>query len=144
MKTRSSIFALAAMALVLTPLTGLAKGPKQGQTGTRAAQVERSQHDFDRDRIRTRDRVDQSAQQQDRTRDQDRTHAPDTAKQARQKIYGQELMSAQERNQYREQLRLIGPDPEKRTEFLAQHRDKMQKRAKLKGVDLDNGNGGTN
>lgn len=136
MKTRSSIFVLAVTALVLTPLTGLAKGPKQNQPGVRA-QVERSQHDFDRDRIRARDRVDQAAHQRDRTRDQDRTNAPDSAKQAEQKIYGQELMSIQERNQYRHQLQLMSQDPQKRTEFMAQHREKMQQRAKLKGVDLD-------
>ena len=136
MKTRSSIFVLAVTALVLTPLTGLAKGPKQHQPGVRA-QVERSQHDSDRDRIRARDRVDQAAQQRDRTRDQARTNAPDSAKQAEQKIYGQELMSEQERNQYRHQLQLLSQDPQKRTEFMAQHREKMQQRAKLKGVDLD-------
>jgi len=142
MKATNTIVALAVTALVLTPLTGLAKGPKQHQAGVRA-QVERSQHDFDRDRIRARDRVEQPAHQRDRTRDQDRTNAPDTAKQAENKIYGQELMSEQERNQYRHQLRLIGEDSEKRTEFMAQHREEMQKRARLEGVDLDNDPGDT-
>ena len=52
-------------------------------------------------------------------------------------------MSQQERNQYRNQLQLVGQDPEKRTEFMAQHREKMQKRAKLKGVNLDNDPGNT-
>ena len=140
MKTRTGIFTSAALALILTPLVGLAKGPgNKSQTGARATPMERSQHDFDRDRSRARDRVDQPAQQRDRTRDQDRTHAPDAAKQGGNRIYGQQLMSEQEQNQYREQLRQIGPDPEKRTEFMAQHRETMQKRAKLQGVDLDNG-----
>ena len=136
MKTRTGIFTLAAVMLILTPLVGLAKGPGKSQAGVRA-QVERSQHDADRDRIRARDRVDQPAYEHDRKRDQDRTKAPDTAKQGGDKIYGQQLMSEQERNQYREQLRLIGPDPEKRTEYMAQHREKMQARAKLQGIDLD-------
>jgi len=92
MKTRNSIVALAVRALVLTPLVGLAKGPKHEQAGARA-QVERSQHDFDRDRIRARDRDEQGVNQRDRTRDKDRTKAPETAKQAEKKIYGQEMMS---------------------------------------------------
>jgi len=142
MKTRNSIVALAVTALVLTPLVGLAKGPKHEQAGARA-QVERSQHDFDRDRIRARDRDEQGVNQRDRTRDKDRTKAPETAKQAEKKIYGQEMMSEQERNQYRHQLRLIGEDPEKRTEFMAQHREKMQKRAEVQGVDLDDDSGDT-
>ena len=138
MKTRSSIFAIAVTALVLTPLVGLAKGPGKGQTGAGArAQVERSQHDMDRDRSRARDRAEQGVLQHDRTRDQDRTKAPETAKQAEQKIYGQELMSEQERKQYRQQIQLHGQDAEKRNEFMAQHRLKMQERAKLKGIDLD-------
>ena len=139
MKTRTGIFTLAAATLVFTPLVGLAKGPgnpDKGQAGARA-QVERSQHDFDRDRMRARDRADQPAHQRDRARDQDRTKAPETAKQAEQKIYGQELMSEQERKQYRHQIQLYGQDTEKRNEFMAQHRLKMQERAKLKGVELD-------
>ena len=138
MRTRTLISAFAVTALVLTPLVGMAKGPKSGQAGARA-QVERSQHDFDRDRIRARDRVDQPAYDRDRMRDQDRTKAPDDAKKGGDKIYGQHLMTVKEQNQYREQLRLIGDDPQKRTKFMAQHREKMQVRAKAQGVDLDDG-----
>ena len=142
MKTRSSIFAVAVTALVLTPLVAMAKGPGKGQAGAGArAQVERSQHDMERDRMRAQDRFEQGAHQRDRTRDQDRTKAPETAKQAEHKIYGQELMSEQERKQYREQIQLYGQDAEKRNEFMAQHRLKMQERAKLKGVDLDSDSG---
>ena len=53
-----------------------------------------------------------------------------------QGIYGGELMSEQERNQYREQLRLTDSDPEQQTRFKAQHQEKMQKRAQEKGVKL--------
>ena len=45
-------------------------------------------------------------------------------------------MSEQERNQYREQLRLTESDPKAREKFMAQHQEKMQKRAKAKGVDV--------
>lgn len=141
MTTRTGIWMLVAAALVLTPLASLAKGPGSGGKGPGAssAQYERGQRDFDRDRLRDRDRIHDQAYQRDRLRDQDRTNAPDAAAQGGEKIYGAELMSEQERNRYREQLRLIGQDPQKRAKFMSQHREEMQKRAKVQGVDLDDG-----
>lgn len=143
MTTRTGIWMLVAAALMLTPLATLAKGPGGGGggqgPGASSPQYERGQRDFDRDRLRDRDRIHDPAYQRDQIRDQDRTHAPDAALQGEGKIYGAELMSEQERNQYREQLRLIGQDPEKRAQFQAQHKEEMQKRAKVKGVDLDSG-----
>jgi hypothetical protein len=50
------------------------------------------------------------------------------------RIYGGEFMSVQERNQYREQLRLIESDQE-REQFHAQHRDRVNQRAKA--LDLE-------
>jgi hypothetical protein len=139
-KTVTGIGALIATVLVLTPLTGIAGGQGQGRGANQhqpadRAQVERGQSDFDRDRMRQRDRVDDPAHDRDRNRD--RIHAPDSANTGNQGIYGNELMSAQERNQYREQLRLVESDPEQRTRFLAQHQEKMQVRAKQQGVNLD-------
>jgi hypothetical protein len=52
-------------------------------------------------------------------------------------IYGGGLMSVEERNAYREQLRLIGSDREERTRFMADHKEKMQIRAKAQGVVLE-------
>lgn len=52
-------------------------------------------------------------------------------------IYGGDLMSDQERNQYREQLRLTDSDPQAQTELKAQHQEKMQARAKQLGVAID-------
>ena len=139
MTTKAGIWILVAATLALAPVASLAKGPGGGgkKGGPASAQYERGQRDVDRDRLRSRDRVDQPAYQRDRLRDQDRIHAPDSARQGGAQIYGQQLMTEQERIQYREQLRLIGQDPEKRTQFMAQHRAEMQKRAQAKGVDLD-------
>jgi hypothetical protein len=142
MRTRTGLWILVFAALVLTPLAALAKGPGGGGgqgPGASSPQYERGQRDFDRDRLRDRDRIHDPAYQRDQVRDQDRTNAPEAAPQGEGKIYGAELMSEQERNQYREQVRLIGQDPEKMAQFKAQHREEMQKRAKVKGVDLDNG-----
>ena len=138
MRTVTGIGALVAIALVLTPLTGIAGGQGQGRSANQhqpkdRAQVERGQSNYDRDRMRNRDRIEDPA----RDRDRDRVHAPDSANFGGEGIYGNELMSAQERNQYREQLRLLESDPEERTRFQAQHQEKMQMRAKAQGVNLD-------
>lgn len=193
MRVATVLFVLVAGALMLTPITSMAKG-KEGsgasQSGARA-QIERGQKDLDRDRLRTRDRV--SVPSHDRDRIQDRTHAPDFAKLSDHDIYGQEMMTAQERNayrkqlqdaasseerkrieathrhemqvraqeqgidlappgqdiyggaimsveernRYREQLRLTESDPKEKTRFMAKHQEKMQKRAKAQGIDLD-------
>lgn len=136
MKTQATIIGIAVAALALTPALGFAKGgPGQGGQPKDRAQVERGQRDMDRDRLHDRDRI--SNPQKDRDRIQDRTHAPDNAKFGDPEIYGGAMMSEQERNQYREQLRLIGSDEQERTRFLAQHREEMQKRAKTRGVELD-------
>lgn len=139
MKTRTTISILTATALALASFSAVAQG-RHGQGGAQPqdrAQVERGQKDFDRDRLRERDRLTQPAQDRDRVRDQDRTHAPDNAKPGAKGIYGNELMSVEERNQYREQLRLTESDPKARTKFMAQHQEKMQVRAKQQGVKIN-------
>lgn len=137
MKISTTITALFAAALIMAPLTGIAQGQGKG-AGPKPqdrAQVERGQRDLDRDRLR--DRTQLNTQERDRDRIQDKTHAPDSAKPDDEKIYGGNLMTIQERNQYREQLRLLESDPEKRTQFKAQHQEKMQARAKAQGVPFE-------
>ena len=136
MRIQTTMSIIAAAALALTSMTAVAQG-HHGQGGARAqdrAQIERGQKDFDRDRLRDRDRLTNPSRDRDRT--QDRTHAPDNAGLGGNGIYGGEMMSEQERNQYREQLRLTESDPQAREEFMAQHQDKIQKRARAKGVDI--------
>ena len=138
MKTRTTVSILTAAALALVASSAFAQERQQHQQGARPqdrAQVERGQRDFDRDRMRQRDRA--SAPSQDRVRDQDRTHAPDEAGNGNQDIYGGELMSVEERNQYREQLRLAESDPEAKAKLMEQHREQMQIRAKEQGVKID-------
>ena len=122
MKTRTTISIFAAIALALVGSSAFAQH-RQQQHGARPqdrAQVERGQKDFDRDRMRQRDRTFDSAQDRDRDRDQDRVHAPDEAGNGNQKIYGSELMSVEERNQFREQLRLAESDPEAKAKLMEQ------------------------
>ena len=51
-------------------------------------------------------------------------------------VYGGELMSVQERNKYREQLRLIDSDQE-REQFQAQHHDLVNQRAQALGLEVE-------
>lgn len=51
-------------------------------------------------------------------------------------IYGGELMTVQERNQYREQLRQMDSD-EERQEFQARHQEQMNLRAKALELDIE-------
>lgn len=138
MRTRTTVTLLTTAALVLASTAVMAQG-RHGQGGAQPmdrAQIERGQKDFDRDRLRDRDRITNPAQDRDRVRDQDRTHAPDGAGLSQNGIYGSELMSVQERNQYREQLRLTENDPQARTKLMAQHKEEMQKRARERDVEI--------
>ncbi len=51
-------------------------------------------------------------------------------------IYGSEFMSVQERNEYREQLRVLGSDQE-REQFHAQHRDRINQRANALKLEVE-------
>ena len=51
-------------------------------------------------------------------------------------IYGGELMTVQERNEYREQLRHMDAN-EERDKFQAQHREQMELRAKALELDIE-------
>ena len=155
MRTLLKYSVLLAAAVVLLPIDGFAQGRGSGQGGgdqardqaQGQAQAERGQ--TDRDRNRDRDRVHQSAmdpaqdmtaaQERKQVQEQKQIREPGTGNVADSDIYGHELMSEQERNRYREQLRLVESDPEKKNQFLAQHRDQMQARAKAQGAVIDAG-----
>jgi hypothetical protein len=51
-------------------------------------------------------------------------------------VYGGELMTVQERNVYREQLRRIDSE-EERASFEARHREKMDQRAMALNLDIE-------
>ena len=51
-------------------------------------------------------------------------------------IYGGNLMSVEERNEYRERLRMIKSE-EERTRFETQHREEMQKRAQALQTEIE-------
>lgn len=159
MKNLLKYGALLAAAVVLIPVDGYAQGRGSGQGGgdqarTRdQAQVERGQ--TDRDRMRDRDRIHQQArtpsyegtvsqereqaQQRDQVQAQKQIQRQGAVSDPDSNIYGHALMTAQERNKYREQLKLVESDPEQKTRFLAQHREEMRARAKAQGAVIGDG-----
>ena len=98
----------------------------------RDQQVDRDR-DLDRDRLRDRDRLDEP--DRDRDRIQDRTHVPDYAKLKDDDIYGSELMTRRERNEYRQALQ-NADNAEARERIRTQHQHEMKNRAQEQGVAL--------
>jgi len=150
MNFRIAISILVALMLALTSVSSYA-GQGQGGGGApadRAQQVDRDRT-YDRDRMQDRDRIDVPDQKRDRDRDQDKVHDPDQD-QARDRdrihvqdplslkakdIYGSDLMTEGELNQYRKQLKKAN-SVQAREQFQAQHEEKMQQRAMQQGQDL--------
>lgn len=126
MRFNRMVVTLVASALVAAPAAAVAQGNgnKGATDAQKRAQVERSQRDLDRDRLRT----------QDRDRTQDRIHAPGDAKQGR--MYGYGLMTDAEREAY--QARLAKAETaEEREQIKAQHRKEMEVRARERNIEVD-------
>jgi hypothetical protein len=138
MKYRTLLGVVMASALALTSVTiYAAQHGGAGASGDRTQQMDRDR-DFDRDRIQDRDRLDQDQDRdQDRDQDQvrDRTHLQDPSAIKDAEIYGSDLMSEEERNQYRKQLQNM-KTVEERNQYQAQHEKMMQERAQQQGKDL--------
>lgn len=136
MKTRSIITAFVASTLVAAPAIAAAQGHgnRNGSEAQKRAQVERMDRDLDRDRFHDRDRIRDPAQ--DRERIHDPASLAQQATQAENHIYGYELMTDAERAAYRERMQNMATDQE-RQQFLAQHRQDMQVRARQRNVKLD-------
>lgn len=141
MKSSTAISILVASVLAFTSMSSFAQ---QGQRGDAAAnrsqQVDRDRT-YDRDRISDRDRMgdrtpaQDPALKRDQDRDQDRTNMQDPSKIKNEEIYGNQLMSDAERNQYRKELG-EAKTQETRQEFQAKHEEMMQQRALQQGQDL--------
>lgn len=140
MKYLMAANALVVSALILGSADSFAQhGPPQSTGQQDRGQSERGQMDVDRDRLRDRDRLEEPQQDrgrtQDRDRDQDRIHTPDFSRLRDGDMFGREVMSAQERNEYRRQLQ-DASSPQERQRIEAQHRETVEARARAQGVDL--------
>jgi hypothetical protein len=88
--------------------------------------------DQDRTRLHDPDESVLQIKDQDRTRDRTQDRLQD---QTHETVYGSQLMTEQERNQYRHQMRTAKTD-EERAQIRAEHHERMQARAKERGVTL--------
>ena len=61
-----------------------------------------------------------------------------TQEQAREQVYGWELMTEEERLQHREKMRTLTTE-EERNRYRQEHHEKMRERAKQQGVELPAG-----
>jgi len=61
-----------------------------------------------------------------------------TQEQAREQVYGWELMTEEERLQHQEKMRTMTTE-EERNRYQQEHHEKMQERAKQQGVELPAG-----
>lgn len=76
------------------------------------------------------------AADQDQTRLQDRDQTKDQIQdRTRDRIYGSQMMTREERNQYRNQIRAAKTAKE-REQIRAEHHERMKVRAKERGVTL--------
>jgi len=147
MKIRTAISIIAAAMLALTSLSIYADQQGGGGAGAdRTQQMDRDRDydrdrtrldDPDRDRIRDQDRLHDGTGDQDRDQDRvrDRIHLEDPASLKNEDIYGHELMSEEELNQYRKQLQNM-KTIEEREKFQARHEEQMRERAMKQGKDL--------
>lgn len=83
-----------------------------------------------RDQTRDQDRIHTADQDRLRTKDQDQTRQQD-----RDQVYGSQLMTAHERNEYRAKMRSM-KTREEREAFRLEHHKQMQERARAQGVTL--------
>ncbi len=81
-------------------------------------------------------RMELQAQHEQKMQERALQQGQDLVPQGQGPVYGGEFMSVQERNEYREQLRLIDSDQE-REQFQAQHRDRVNQRAKALGLEIE-------
>ena len=138
MKYSAAFIAIAAM-LAFAPAASAADLDKGGaQKSTGAPRVDRSldrDQTQDKTRLQVPDRVQNQEMDKDQIRDRDRIHAENPIQLADQDIYGSELMTVEERNRYRRELKAAKTKRAK-DELQVQHEKKMRERAEEQGKDL--------
>lgn len=82
------------------------------------------------DQARDRDRLHDPEKSMDQSRDQDRDQLRD-----QDKVYGSQLMTAQEQKEYRQRMQ-AAKTAEEREQIRNEHHKQMQARAKERGVTL--------
>jgi hypothetical protein len=132
MKFKTGLALLITAALLVTSGTGLAQKKSQNQAQTDQRRPVRQDRTYDRDRSQDHGRADQKDQMQG----QDRAKTKDQVQLKDRDIYGYQLMTEQERNEYREQLKKAETSQD-RQQITAEHGEKLQARAESQGVNIN-------
>lgn len=113
-------------------------GPQGGQQGGQQGgkqQMQQQQRQAERAMSQDRTLDQQRLQTRERTQDREQVQAQTReSKGAGEGVYGGNLMTVQERNQYRAELGALTTE-EERLEYKARHREKMELRARERGID---------
>lgn len=139
MRASTILASLAATVFVLASGAVFAQG-QQGagqQGGQQGSGQQQKQQQRQAERAMGQDRTLDQQRLQTRERTQDREQVQTQAHESKgpgDGIYGGNLMTAQERNQYRAELGALKTD-EERLQYQARHQEKMQMRAKERGID---------
>ena len=106
-----------------------------GQQQMQQQQQRQAERAMSQDRVMDQERL--QTRERDRTQDQAQTQAQAQTKASAggsEGIYGGNLMTVQERNQYRAELGGL-QNEQQRKEYEARHREQMQVRAKERGIE---------
>ena len=128
---------LAATGAVLVSGAALAQNRQPAQPGSSGSGQQTQQVQQQQKRQAERAMNQGQTTDHDRLRTRERTQAqasPGSAQATGKGIYGGNLMTLEERNQYREQFGRLQTDQE-RNEYKARHSEQMQLRAKERGVE---------
>lgn len=87
------------------------------------------------DQVQDKARGQDQLQTQDQTKTQDKDQLRTQDQLQDKQIYGHQLMSAEERNQFRQKM-MTAKTVEEREQIRAEHHKTMQARAKAKGINL--------
>jgi hypothetical protein len=114
-----------------------AQGPGAGQGGAGRGQGQQTQQQKRQmERSASQDAATEHERLQQRDRDRTQQHTASGKAAPGAGIYGGNLMTEQERNQYREQLRSMKTNSE-REAFEAKHREQMQQRSNERNVPIE-------
>lgn len=131
------IATLSATGMALVSTVALAQNRQPAQPGSSGSGQQTQQMQQQQKRQADRAMNQGQTMDHDRLQTRERTQAPaspSAAKAAGNGIYGGNLMTLEERNQYREQLGMLQTDQE-RNEYKARHSERMNMRAKERGVE---------
>ena len=121
-----------------TPTQGQAQVQGQGQGQGQGQQTQQQKRQMERSTSQDAVTEHERLQQRERDRTQKQTSSVKSAGAAATAggIYGGNLMTEQERNEYRERLHSMNTEQE-RDAFTAQHRQQMQQRSKERNVPIE-------